>query len=114
MTHWFGVVLGYLVLAFAGSALLVRRAPDRAAARILRRRLALFPLLPVLLAGAGMIGVLGLLARAPRPFVRLFEALSGRRQYVRYRIDPYGYEAPGRAHSDRVSPDRADDPPTGR
>jgi hypothetical protein len=100
MVYWLSAAITYLVLTFLGSALMVRYAPDLTAARLLRHRLALFPFVPAMLAGLASLGVLRLVARVPCLIGRLFEALSGRRQYRRVRYGIYYGKRPGVARAD--------------
>jgi hypothetical protein len=107
MIYWSSAALAYLVIAFAGSAMLVRYAPRHVFARQLRRRLWLFPAAPLLSILAGLGFALAPVRRVRRWLVSLFEALSGRRQRVRYRFTPYGYGQDGRsATSGRAASDR--------
>lgn len=93
MVLWVTAALAYLVLAFIGSAVLVRFAPRHSAARLLRHRLSLFLLLPAF-AATGLLAVPARLIHGlKRPVGRLFEALSGRPQYVRRRYSVFEYRA---------------------
>lgn len=89
MVYWLGAAMLYLVAAFVGSAAIVRYAPGNPASGMLRRRLATFPLAPAVAAFAALGVALRRSARLAAAARRLFEALSGRRQYVRYRCGPY-------------------------
>jgi hypothetical protein len=100
MVYWLGAAMLYLVAAFLGSAAIVRYAPRNPASAMLRRRLAIFPLAPAIAVVAAMCVSLRRIVRLVAAARRLFEALSGRRQYVRYRRGPY-WVAPVRPPSSR-------------
>jgi hypothetical protein len=110
MILWLCIAAAYLILAFAGSAMFVRFAPHHALSRTLRRHLWLFPVAPPCL---GVATLFSLAERMLTGFGRLFEMLSGRRQYVRYPYTPYGdgrerRQGPGRRASDKAPDDRTD------
>lgn len=103
MVYWLGAAMLYLVAAFLGSAAIVRYAPRNPASALLRRRLAIFPLAPAIAVVAAICVSLRRTVRLAAAARRLFEALSGRRQYVRYRRGPY-WTAPVRRTSSHRNP----------
>jgi len=91
MVFWLVAAAAYLAVAFVASAMTVRFAPRHPVSRQLRRRLAVFPFVPPVLLVAALAIPIAAAGRIARLLLRLFEVLSGRRQFTRLRFDLYGY-----------------------
>jgi hypothetical protein len=87
------LLIAYLTACFLLSALTVRARPHGRLGYTLRRKVWLFPALPLLWTHASMRQIARALARLGRGFrrmvSRLFETISGHRTYVRLRGYPY-------------------------
>lgn len=80
---WVAVIVGYVVVSFVASAMVVRFLPGTRTAKTIRRSLGLFFVLPIIiLLNLGRMG-LGASGKVSASVRALFERLSGRKLHER-------------------------------